>query len=110
MNGGSYFFGIDGVLNSRLYDRKRNWSEQTNIDETRRPLVKEIVVATGAKIILSSTWREHWDTDPEKCDDDGVYINETFAKYGLEIYDKTPDLGIDFDRTDEIKAWLNSVQ
>lgn len=104
------FLDIDGVLNSRIYDRKRNWSEQTDIDETRLPLVKEIVDATGAKIVLSSTWREHWNMDPDKCDADGVYINETFAKYGLEIYDKTPDLGINFDRPDEIEAWLNSVQ
>lgn len=101
------FLDIDGVLNSRIYDRERNWNEQTDIDETRLPLVKKIVDGTGAKIILSSTWREHWDKNLEKCDKDGVYINKTFAKYGLEIYGKTPDLGEDFDRPDEIKAWLN---
>jgi len=104
------FLDIDGVLNSRAYDRKRNRDEQTDIDETRLPLVKEIVTATGAKIVLSSTWREHWAKDPHICRDDGVYINKTFAKYELEIYDKTPDLGMDFDRPDEIKAWLDSSQ
>lgn len=102
------FLDIDGVLNSRIYDRKRNWNEQTDIDETRLPLLKSIVDQTGAKIVLSSTWRGHWDKSPEKCDGDGVYINETFAKYGLEIFDKTPDLGISFDRPDEIRFWLNS--
>lgn len=100
------FLDIDGVLNSRAYDRQRNWNEQTDIDETRLPLVKSIVDRTGARLVLSSTWREHWDKSPEGCDGDGVYINVTFAKYGLEIYDKTPDLGIDFDRADEIKEWL----
>ncbi len=48
------FLDIDGVLNSRTYDRKRNWNEQTDIDESRLPLVKEIVDSTGAEIVLSS--------------------------------------------------------
>ncbi len=104
------FLDIDGVLNSKVYDAQRNWNEQTDIDETRLPLVKKIVNETGAKIVLSSTWREHWDRAPENCDEDGVYIIETFAKFGLEIYDKTPDLGLSVDRPDEIKAWLNSTQ
>ena len=104
------FLDIDGVLNSREYDRRRNWNEQTDIDETRLPLVKKIVDETGAKIVLSSTWREHWDKDPALCADDGVYINETFAKYGLEIYDKTPDLGRYAERRDEVKAWLERAQ
>ena len=55
------FLDIDGVLNSRIYDRKRNRDELTDIDETRLPLVKELVAATGAKIVLSSSWRVHWD-------------------------------------------------
>ena len=76
------FLDIDGVLNSRAYDRKRNWNEQTDIDETRLPLIKEIVDATNAKIVLSSTWREHWDREPNRCKEDGRYINKFFAKYG----------------------------
>ncbi len=104
------FLDIDGVLNSRIYDRKRNLHEMSNIDESRIPLVKKIVDRTGAKIVLSSTWREHWDKVADKCGEDGVYINRTFAKFGLEIYDKTPDLGSDFDRPDEIKAWLGSAK
>lgn len=104
------FLDIDGVLNSRAYDRKRNWNEQTDIDETRLPLVKKIVDETGAKIVLSSTWREHWDKDSEKCDNDGVYIIKTFAKFGLEIYDKTPNIGLYAERYNEINTWLDNVQ
>ena len=103
------FLDIDGVLNSRTYDRKRNRNEQTDIDESRLPLVKEIVDSTGAEIVLSSTWRGHWDKAPEKCDEDGVYINNIFEKFGLKIFDKTPDLGIDFDRPDEVNAWLKAT-
>lgn len=104
------FLDIDGVLNSRSYDRKRNWNEQTDIDESRLPLLKSIVKATGAKIVLSSTWRQHWNRNPERCDADGEYINRTFAKFGLEIFDKTPGLGLYFDRPDEIRAWLNCIE
>lgn len=104
------FLDIDGVLNSRIYDRKRNRDELTDIDETRLPLVKELVAATGAKIVLSSSWRVHWDKFPDSCDEDGVYINDTFSKYGLEIYGKTPYLGICANRHDEVKAWLDNAQ
>ena len=55
------FLDIDGVLNSRAYDCRRNWNDKTNIDETRLPLVKEIVEKTGAEIVLTSTWRRHLD-------------------------------------------------
>lgn len=100
------FLDIDGVLNSREYDRHRNWNEQTDIDETRLPLVKEIIDKTGAKIVLISTWRSHWNRDESLCDEDGMYINRLFSKYGLTIYDKTPDLGLLSKRKDEVKAWL----
>ena len=100
------FLDIDGVLNSREYDRRRNWNEQTDIDETRLPLVKEIIDKTGAKIVLISTWRNHWDRDESLCDEDGMYINRLFSKYGLAIYDKTQDLGLLSKRKDEVKTWL----
>lgn len=103
------FLDIDGVLNSKAYDRKRNWNEQTGIDETRLPLIKEIVDATAAKIVLSSTWRLHWNKDSNRCDADGRYINKTFAKFGLTIYDKTPDLGIHALRREEIEKWLKET-
>lgn len=104
------FLDIDGVLNSRAYDRKRNWNEQSDIDETRLTLVKEIVDATEAKIVLSSTWRQHWDKKTECCDEDGQYINKTFAKFGLSIFDKTPNLGITALRRDEISKWMKETE
>ncbi len=103
------FLDIDGVLNSRAYDRRRDLNSQTNIDESRLLLLKEIVDITDAKIVLSSTWRQHWDRNPDECDGDGRYINKTFAKYGLHIYDKTPDLGIHALRRDEIIKWIDAV-
>lgn len=102
------FLDIDGVLNSRKYDAERDWGKLTNIDETRLPLVKEIVDRSGARIVLSSTWRVDWDTDPAKCAVEGRYINDMFARYGLAVFDKTPDLGVYASRADEVKAWLDA--
>lgn len=103
------FLDLDGVLNSMAYDRMRNWAELTDIDETRLELVKEIVDATGAKIVFTSTWRTDWDKDPSLRDENGRYIADTFARYGLEIYDKTPDFGLNADRGDEIREWIKGV-
>jgi len=55
------FLDFDGVLNSVKYDRKRDWNKLTFIDESRLPLLKQIVDSTGAVIVLSTTWRNHWE-------------------------------------------------
>lgn len=102
------FLDIDGVLNSQAYDQKRNLNELSNIDETRLPLIKKIVDATNAHIVLSSTWREHWNKEQENLDVDGQYIHKLFSKYGLDIYDKTPILGHRAKRKDEINQWLKN--
>ena len=98
------FTDIDGVLNSLQYDRQKS-SEQGNIDETRLPLLKRIVDETQAKIVLSSSWREHWHRDEALCDAVGKDIVALFAKYQLTIFDKTPKRP-DNDRAREIGMWL----
>lgn len=98
------FLDIDGVLNSRRYDRTRS-SDEGNIDVTRLPLLKRIVDATGAKIVLSSSWRTHWDADEGLCDETGRELNPLFARFGLAIYDKTPAVSAR-DRDMEVRAWL----
>jgi hypothetical protein len=102
------FLDIDGVLNSREYDSGRSWvNGDFFIDETRLPLLKRVVEETGAKIVLSSTRREHWDADPTQCEEEGKYINECLARYGLSIYDKTDILGLFTERKGEIEKWLS---
>lgn len=104
------FLDIDGVLNSRAYDRTRDRNAQTNIDVSRLPLIKEIVDATDAKIVLSSSWRQHWDKEKSRCDAAAQYIDTTFAEFGLTIYDKTPDFGINASRSEEITKWLQDAK
>ena len=97
------FLDFDGVLNSEKY--VKNCGEYgVIIDPLRIILLKQIVDATNAKIVLSTSWREHWDKENNKCDSIGRKINEIFKKYNLSIFDKTPKLHN--SREEEIKEWL----
>ena len=98
------FIDIDGVLNSSVYDRQRS-EKDGNIDKTRLTLIKGLVDKTGAKIVLSSSWRNHWEKDFYDCDKVGKEIIADFASAGLEIYDKTPKVGY-LERSEEIHMWL----
>ncbi len=97
------FLDFDGVLNSDKYVRGCGHFGVV-IDPARMELLKQIIDATDAHIVLSTSWREHWSAMPEKCDTTGTLINDIFKKHGLEIYDKTPDLT--FKREQEIEKWL----
>lgn len=99
------FLDIDGVLNSVAYDRIRT-REQGNIDETRLPLIRELIEKTNARIVLTSSWRKHWSSEAVLCDMIGQDINQVFATHGLQIYDKTPALKSN-DRAAEIRLWLS---
>ena len=100
------FLDFDGVLNSTIYDRTRDLTKNTSIDETRLPLLKQIVDRTNAKIVLSTSWRRHWSPNIALCDDVGLWINKLFSSHGLEIYDKTPHLHFGAGRKNEILDWL----
>lgn len=101
------FLDIDGVLNSRQYDRCRKF-EEGNIDESRLVLLKQLVDQTGAMIVLSSSWRRHWDPRGISTDDTGLQLDSLFKRYGMILYDRTPE--IDNDRAREIAAWLSDHQ
>ena len=103
------FLDIDGVLNSEMYEWSRGEDRADNrIDLSRVRLLKDIVSATDAKIVLSSTWRLDWDKSPELCGEDGEYLNQCLAQYGLFIIDKTPFNSMIDDRRREILTWLSS--
>ena len=98
------FLDIDGVLNSLAYDRERG-AQDGNIDVSRLPLVREIIDRTGARVVLTSSWRVHWDPRGEATDDKGREIADTFAHYGITLFDRTPDPG---ERAQEVCAWLSA--
>ena len=77
------FLDVDGVLNSDEY-----------FDKIRNKLLKQAVIQTGAKVVLSSSWRHT---------KNGEQLKELLAKF--EIYtDRTPYL--QNKRGIEIKQWL----
>ena len=85
------------------YPLKVDFSAQfTNREKNIR---KQIIDATDAKIVLSTSWREHWEKDLAKCDSTGALINSIFSKHGLQIWDKTPQLRT--KRETQIKSWLD---
>jgi hypothetical protein len=96
------FLDVDGVLNDQMWLHLFMDSE---IDEIRVARLAKIVKATGAVIVLSSSWRVLVD----ELDDTDMYIWDDFVnklrKFDLEIYDRTPVIGM--DRPLEIKTWLD---
>ena len=97
------FLDFDGVLNSDKCITAQSGSGVV-IDPAKMPLLKEIIDVTEAKIVLSTSWREHWDKNPDLCDSIGKDINRIFARSNLQIFDKTPSLSV--RREKEIEAWL----
>jgi hypothetical protein len=85
---------IDGVLNT--------WEGLSQygihyIDADRVSLLKAIVYATDAKIVLSSTWRIR--------KEDFDMVKAVLLSHGMEIYDVTPQT-FGGHRGHEIGLWL----
>ena len=95
------FLDIDGVLNDQTWLHLMD----TEIDKTRVARLAEIVKATGAVIVLSSSWR----TLPDELDDIDMWVWTQFTdalhEYGISVYDRTPVIGM--DRPLEIRTWLD---
>lgn len=100
------FLDVDGVLNSEEtgfggffpMDKKIDKSD-TKWGDVLVNRVRRIVEATGADIVISSTWRRYFDIPKFK---------EMFALYGWDkvpIVDMTPKLHQ--GRGIEVNAWLN---
>lgn len=95
------FLDFDGVLNSDEYVSRNTGLA---IDPARLKLLKRLICSTGAKIVLSTSWREHWDLYDSYCDEIGDRINRVFGAEGLYIYDRT--YGRELDRYAQITVWL----
>jgi hypothetical protein len=92
------FLDVDGVLNSAQWfeaDRRRDgdYLGLVSVDPVAVAMILGVVHATGAKIVLSSTWRlvDH-------------YV-QALKDAGLSFYSMTPVLRTS-NRGEEIKAWL----
>jgi hypothetical protein len=112
------FLDIDGVLNSIDFSKRteHKWPDwpkwpDGQIDRDAVAHLNRLITATGAKIVISSSWRKM--LDPEElakvlarngCI--GEVIDETPDFFKLEFWERpTPDGR--FVRGDEIQAWLD---
>ncbi len=100
------FLDIDGVLNSydwRLKNREENDGEIKCLDEKPIEILSRIVKVSGAKIVLSSSWRTK--------DPNDVYIkilNQKFEKFSISILDSTGRRKNKYPRGWEIRDWIKN--
>jgi HAD domain in Swiss Army Knife RNA repair proteins len=86
------FLDIDGVLNNTHTENPRKFPYIVDPELVER--LKALLTATGAQIVLSSTWRY----DPV-----GLLAAE---HHGIPFIDATPDLP-EKARRDEIRQWIS---
>lgn len=101
------FLDIDGVLNSHNYLTRPDLQPDSifqNIDPQKIQLLGEIVKATGAKLVLSSSWRNSLTAALQPADYEGRCLIGALALHGLALFDKTPFL--EEERGAEIQQWL----
>lgn len=98
------FLDVDGVLNT--FFSKSRCEGYIGIDKARLRYLKQIIDATGAKVVLSSTWRLGYNRDGGRMERHGVYMSRKFQKMDIRIHSVTPAIEGGFYRGREIKQWM----
>ena len=101
------FLDCDGVLNTQF--SKSFFGRYVGCDDDKLERLKRIVDATGAKIVVSSTWRLDISRGNGNFNASGIYqyLLDNLKRYDLEVYDITPECS--YHRTlrgTEIRKWL----
>lgn len=101
-----YFLMLtEGVLNTEYSESRCDGCIGIDGDKVHR--LNQIVSATGAKIVLSSTWRLGYTRYGQKLPHHMKYLKRKLRKEGLTIYSVTPELSRTGDsRGIEIHTWL----
>lgn len=82
------FLDIDGVLNNAKSTELCYGN--VGIDDDKAARLGAIVEATGAEIVLSSSWKHDWEPqDKELQNKHGDYIDQKLKKHLLSAVDKT---------------------
>lgn len=83
------FLDVDGILNWGVC-KSRAPSGCLGVEDDKVELLKQIVDRTGAKIVLTSTWKSEWfRTDfIEDLPRDGAYLQKRLKRHGLTIMQK----------------------
>ena len=103
------FLDVDGVLNCEY--TKEKIDDILFVMDSKIELLKTIIDQTGAKVVLSSTWRQGWldmehgINSREVCH--FLALQEKLTEHGIELLFRTPIHTID-DRGAEIEEWLKT--
>ena len=83
------FLDVDGVLNNKKHYRKLHLKYGGRFDAEKMPFnprslknLRTIIDATGAQLVLSSSWRKN-----EKC---MTVLEARLMEYGIKLYSTTP--------------------
>lgn len=90
------FLDVDGVLNSMTWFASQPPTAVTEVDPAAVRRIQRIVERTGARVVLSSSWRG--------SDDHPGELEAKLVGAGVPIHGRTPRL--EGHRGDEIRAWL----
>jgi histidinol phosphatase-like enzyme len=98
------FLDVDGVLNCTK--TVRGWGKMRFIDTRKMLRVREICERTGAKVVISSSWRDGALEDANPWDKRmWQALLAEFDKHRIPVIGMTP-LAPDRWRGDEINMWL----
>ena len=98
------FLDVDGVLNCR-HTRTRTSDGWCFVDDYLVERLRRLVVRSGARVVLSSTWREGWNQEDEsKNDISFIELRNKLNEFGIEIFDRTGEHRI--DRWRAIKEYM----
>lgn len=98
------FLDVDGVLNCNT--TRAHIGCCVGIEIAKVKLLKQIVDATGAQIVLSSSWKSGWSDDPDECTPEMKYLKRKLRGCGLRIIDITRESNW-FYRGWGIKQWCD---
>ena len=105
------FLDIDGVLNEE--NSRSRCCGYKGIDDKKVGNLAKIVKATGAEIVLISTWKDDWrKTDKRHQGMMANYLDRKLAKQGLTVLDKTESVdkssGFHLSRGEGILQYLST--
>lgn len=87
------FLDVDGVLNSNLFLSSCKGNEEVDDDKIEK--LKKIQSATGAEIVLTSTWKIYLNRDLSAHHEKGNYLIKKLASHNLYLFAVTEDSGMD---------------
>lgn len=97
------FLDIDGVLNCGGTEDLAP-SGCIGVEDMMIRNLKKIIDDTGAKIVLTSTWKSEWSKGADYKSEDFKYLENRLREFNITIFDKTNDCI--YNRGEGIKKYL----